>query len=1197
MKNTQIDPPFIEEAKKLLFSIKKKKLTIEERKQYSAQLAALLITQAKKIEKKSEKKFYSDVNQMSKNLNTKALVCNVFDQAFRSNSKKRTTDQLLQLISQYGIPNFSPILDNIIIILMRTFKNLFPSFFYFLIKKNLSTVVSRLIKFDKPKLNLFLQKKKKQGLSLNVFHVSEIVIGNKEVEKKLNTYFHILENPHIKCVSIKTSLLLNQIDLITKDNLVEKLSVQLRKIYRKALSISQSKKKLVILTMENYDFLQTIVSAFKKVLEEKEFFSLHAGITLQAYLPDSYTIQQELTQWSKDRISKGACPITISIVKGSFLVKEQIVSSKKNWKQAPFTSKTQTDANFKRMLIFGLKKENMQSAKIKVATHNAFDLSFSLLLAEENDVSSDISYEMLEGRTEALRKVLQKVCKSNVSIYFPITSKEDFNSLVPYLIRRLDKITQDENILHDLGNLYPGTSVWENQEQLFYQSCDEIEKISSKPRRNQNRLKNEEKITSDLFFENEPDTDFSLDHNKKWMNDIINKWKNYIPSKIPLIIGENQLFKNEEKIGFSPNQPSTPYYYYSLASQKDIDNALEIAKENEKKWELVPITEKQKIFANAAKKLRENRGELIGALMMDISKSFKEADHELSGAIDAIEYYRTRIKKLSQLQDLIWKPKGTYLIIPCGKQPCSTSIGSIIATLISGNCVIYKPPLEAILSCYLLIKLLWESGVPKKALQFIPCSREIVETKLIHDNRISSMILYSGIPTSKKLRNLNPNLNITETTNGINSIIVTALADKDIAIKNIILSAFEFSGQKCSCASLAILEQEVYDDIEFQQKLCEATKSLTCGPSWNPFVTITPLITPPDEIIIKALTCCQKGEEWLLKPVQDPHNPHLWSPGIKIGIKKDSFFFKNDLPIPVLGLMKAENLNQAISFANATKSGLTAGLHSLDVKEKIQWLEKIEAGNCYVNRKTTKSSIRKQPFGGYKQSSFGHGYKSGGPNFLYGCSYPIQKTLPKEKRAVSEEVNNLSPFLEKIDLSDKELGTWYASISNYSYWWAKMKHEIDPSKVLGQDNLFGYMPRNNICLYIAEKSDIFNSLRICAAALTCGNDLHISCDKKALSKFNWLELNNLIKVNKESKETFFKKLSSGVYSSVRITSPACDEMKQNAAKGFCYINNLPVLSNGRIELLNYLREVTLSYDYDRYGSLGVRDNELRKPVL
>src|SRR5262249_54215354 len=148
-------------------------------------------------------------------------------------------------------------------------------------------------------------------------------------------------------------------------------------------------------------------------------------------------------------------------------------------------------------------------------------------------------------------------------------------------------------------------------------------------------------------------------------------------------------------------------------------------------------------------------------------------------------------------------------------------------------------------------------------------------------------------------------------TSGKNAMIVTALADRDQAIRDLVRSAFGHNGQKCSAASLAICEAEVYDDPVFRRQLRDAAASLDVGTAWDAASRVTPLTQPPGEALTRALPRLDEGEQWLLEPRQRSGPAPLWSPGIKLGIRRGSFFHLTKCFGPVLGLMRAETLDEA----------------------------------------------------------------------------------------------------------------------------------------------------------------------------------------------------------------------------------------------------------------------------------------------
>lgn len=648
-----------------------------------------------------------------------------------------------------------------------------------------------------------------------------------------------------------------------------------------------------------------------------------------------------------------------------------------------------------------------------------------------------------------------------------------------------------------------------------------------------------------------------------------------------------------------PSHPKTALYRYSLAEWTQVDEALDHAKTYEQKWASTSPEYRCELLAKAASILREKRGELIGVMMADGGKAIMESDPEISEAIDFAEYYLRSLRTMSACHDIEWRPKGTYLVAPPWNFPVSIPTGGILGALAMGNCVIFKPAPEAVLSGWFVASALWDAGFPKEALQFINCDDEAVGSRLIKDSRIDGVILTGATATARHFLKMRPGLDLSAETGGKNGMIICALSDRDLAIKDLVQSAFGHAGQKCSAVSLAALEAEVYDDPHFKRQLKDAVESLTVGSAWDLSSKVTPLIREPTDALYRALTTLEPGEEWLVKPHQDPLNPHLWSPGVKWGVKEGSFMHQTELFGPVLAVMRAKNLEHAIQIVNGTPYGLTSGLHSLDERQHRIWKSQIEAGNLYINRTTTGAIVRRQPFGGCKSSSYGHGAKAGGPNYIAQFARPITKALPKEKAPLPVSLANLSKLIEKLPLTTEQLGVWFASTTNYAFWAHRFQQDHDPARLIGQDNLFLFRPYHGICFRIQPQDHPLDILRVCAAALVCETPMQISWTRgetPAQITPEWRKLMSIFRFVEEKESRFLERVKMGAFHRVRLLSSPNATWQYTAAESACYLDAAPVLASGRFELLHYLREVSVSYDYHRYGSLGVREGEMRKPL-
>lgn len=1189
----------IDKALEIIASVRGKHLGMEERKKLAVELAAFMLNEARLLLTKKEKKHLRQLAGMVNDPAGKVFTMRVCDECFRSRDNARVADQMAFAMKSYGIPKFVPFFKKF---QMKIFQNagrgLHP-FFVPLVKQMLrSETAMVIIPGERAKLTQHILERKAGGVRTNLNHLGEAILGEEEAERRLQTYLEDLSRPEIEYISVKISTIYSQINLLAWEETLAGLAERLRLLYRAAMESNPS--KFINLDMEEYRDLPITVELFKRVLSEPEFLLYPAGIVLQSYLPDSFQVQKELTEWAMKRVESGGAPIKVRIVKGANLAMEQVEASLEGWPQAPYTSKGDVDANYKRMVAYGMEPSRAKAVKLGVASHNLFDIAYAMLLRSENKVEKDVCFEMLEGMADHQRRVVQKL-SGDILLYCPSATEGEFVNAVAYLVRRLDENTAPNNFLRHSFDLAPGTREWEKQAALFQEACDRIDSVNFLPRRFQDRNSPPAIVRGCSPFENEPNTDWTLPSNRKWAEALVCSGQKMETEKIPLVIGGEEFFEGTSaREGVDPSRPDHPFYRYALADEKLAEKAVEEAVEAAKEWSQTSVAERIEMMRSIAQGLREGRGRLIRAMVADGGKTVSQADIEVSEAIDFAEYYLRNSEELNSLKDIEWRPKGVVMVTPPWNFPCAIPFGGLAAALLAGNALLFKPAPETVLVGWEIANICWAAGVSKKLLQFISCDDSSVGSRLVKDPRINFIVLTGATATAELFLKMRPGLDLSAETGGKNAIIISRLSDRDLAIKDIIESAFGHAGQKCSACSLAILEREVYEDEHFRQQLRDAVKSLAVGSAWNLKTKINPLINVPGPVLMQGLTLLEKGEEWLLEPKQDRDNPRLWSPGIKLGITPASFTYKNELFGPVLGVMCADDIKHAVELANGTPYGLTSGIHSLDIREQLYWMAHIKAGNLYINRGITGAIVQRQPFGGCKASSFGQGAKAGGPNYLMQLMHPQQKNLPKEREPVSEKVALLSKELEKTQFSAAQLERWNAAIGSYAFYWNHyFSKEHDPTLIKGQDNIFRYVPREHLVLRMQSGDDLLDVLLAIAAAATCRSKMEISAGKSELAKLKKIAgLPKLegISFAPETEDDFIDRVHHGAIRRVRFLSDPTKEMLEALADRAVNIVRAPVMANGRIELLNYLREVSISHNYHRYGNLGLREKEKRKPL-
>jgi len=447
-----------------------------------------------------------------------------------------------------------------------------------------------------------------------------------------------------------------------------------------------------------------------------------------------------------------------------------------------------------------------------------------------------------------------------------------------------------------------------------------------------------------------------------------------------------------------------------------------------------------------------------------------------------------------------------------------------------------------------------------------------------------------------------PDLYLTAETGGKDATIVTAMADREQAIKNVLASAFNNSGQKCSATSLLVLEEEVYNDESFKSALKDAAQSLEVGSVWNYVNRVGTLANKVEGNLKNAIDSLEGSEEWLLKPSYAQENEYMLKPAIKWGVEDGSFCHMNELFGPVLSVMCAKDLKHAIELVNKTGYGLTSGIESLDARETQYWQEHIRAGNLYINRGTTGAIVLRQPFGGMGKSAIGAGRKAGA--YSYVSQFMEFKELSEP---VMEKVYQ-HPLVDVID--DWSQGVQKDIHKSFKDDFAKLSialqsylknfddefdKEHDYFKLRGEDNIFRYIPLGKVALRVSRGDTLFEVISRIIAAKVSGVSLHVSVEASYDSKVvsflfenKDLLLSSIDVVKRESEDEFVKRFVNAdriIYSDIlKVSKKTFSE----AAKLGKFIVRAKPMMEGRLELLNYFEEQSISHSYHRYGNIGAR---------
>jgi RHH-type proline utilization regulon transcriptional repressor/proline dehydrogenase/delta 1-pyrroline-5-carboxylate dehydrogenase len=270
------------------------------------------------------------------------------------------------------------------------------------------------------------QRHAREGLLLNVNVLGEAVLGEHEADDRLERVLTVVRRDDVNYVSVKLSAIVSQLQTIDYDGSLERVAAKLRVLYREAGRAGT----FINLDMEEYRDLGLTLAAFMTVLSESEFLNQHAGIVLQAYLPDSHAALEELIAFSKRRHREGGGIVKVRLVKGANLAMEHVEAELHGWFAAPYGSKADVDASYLRLLDVALRPEHAKSLRVGVASHNLFHVCWALELAKSRGVLEQLDVEMLEGMANAEALALTKAGQP-VLLYAPVTRREHGSRELP----------------------------------------------------------------------------------------------------------------------------------------------------------------------------------------------------------------------------------------------------------------------------------------------------------------------------------------------------------------------------------------------------------------------------------------------------------------------------------------------------------------------------------------------------------------------------------------------------------------------------------------------------------------------------------------------------------------------------------------------------------------------------------------------
>jgi RHH-type proline utilization regulon transcriptional repressor/proline dehydrogenase/delta 1-pyrroline-5-carboxylate dehydrogenase len=828
-----------------------------------------------------------------------------------------------------------------------------------------------------------LKKLRKEGLAFSVDLLGEEVLSAHEAREYSNRYLELLailkdevdrwaEAPILDAehqgplprlnISLKVTSFYSQIDPQDWEGSLVRTKEGLAPV----LDAAQRLGAAVIVDMEHYYLKDFTIALFKELLQDRPDLEF-AGIALQAYLRDTESDLSDLIRWARDR---GKRP-TVRLVKGAYWDYETAINRQRGWPVPVFTAKDDTDAQYESLTAMLL--QHTDCVRPAIATHNVRSIACAMAVAESLDLPKDaFEFQMIYGMAEPIRSAVRSR-GYRVRVYSPV------GELIPgmaYLIRRLLENTSNESFLRK-----------------SFASRPSPEELLRKPQHSDHLA---DSSASEGAFRNEPALDFSKALNRQRMKDALDEVRRSLGKQYPLLIGGREVRARNESTSFNPARPDEIVGRVSQATKADAAEAVRQAAAAWQTWRTTLPEDRAKYLFKAADEMRSERFTLAALEVFEVGKTWPEADGDVAEAIDYLEYYAREMIRLGTYRPLGnypgeaneygYEPRGIGVVISPWNFPLAIATGMVSASVVTGNCAIFKPSGLSPVIGWKLAEIFARVGLPSGVLQFLPGPGSEVGEFLVAHPDVDFIAFTGSKEVGLRIVRLAGETHagqriikrVVAEMGGKNAVIVDETADLDEAVHGVLQSALGFQGQKCSACSRVIVVGNQVD--RFCSRLKEAMESIVIGPPEDPASFMGPVIDAAASEKIHAYIAMGMAEAKTVLVRRVEREGSFVGPAIFADVNPDSRLAQEEIFGPVLAVIRAADIDSALEIANGTPYALTGGIFSRSPANIRKAKAEFRVGNLYINRKITGALVGRQPFGGFGMS--GVGSKAGGPDYL-----------------------------------------------------------------------------------------------------------------------------------------------------------------------------------------------------------------------
>ncbi len=772
-------------------------------------------------------------------------------------------------------------------------------------------------------------------------------------------------------ISVKLSALHPRYELAQRQRVMKELIPRLLELAQLAMAAEIT----LTLDAEECDRLELSLEIFLEIYNHASLAHWGGfGLAVQAYQKRALPVVKWLVNLSQQSQRK----IPVRLVKGAYWDNEIKRAQQQGLQGYPvFTRKQSTDLSY---LVCASHLLSAPYIYCQFATHNAHTIA---AISDMAPVEAEFEFQRLHGMGESLYRLVNSYGRQiPVRVYSPVGGHRE---LLPYLVRRL---------LENGANSSFVNRIWDEQIEPQEVVADPISYVKSL----QNLPHPQIPLPEQMYGEerlNSKGLNLGDSHELQRLQQAISGA--LLPEYIVTPRGAGMGSGEKRQDIVSPADVSKLLGYCELADEKQLQLAMDSALAAHTDWQGVSVAKRAEILLHCAELLEHHHVELLALMTAEAGKTLPDGVAELREAVDFCRYYAQQIQEkfsapltlpgpVGEENQLYLSGRGVFVTISPWNFPIAIFTGQIAAALAAGNCVLAKPAHQTTIVADRVVQLFYQAGVPQEVLYLLPSSGRMISQQLLSHPKIAGVAFTGSTDTAQSI-----NLALASRkgaiapliaeTGGQNAMLVDSSALPEQVVKDVIRSAFNSAGQRCSALRVLYLQEEIAEAVI--KLLTGAMAELIIGNPAEIHTDVGPVIDEEayDKLVLHAAQLEAKGQLLYQTPLPEGLNGYFVAPSL-FEINTIS-----DLPHEVFGPMlhviryRSKSLDKVMDEINDCGYGLTLGVHSR-IQQRIDAVRKrAHVGNLYINRDMVGAVVGVQPFGGEGLS--GTGFKAGGPHYLY----------------------------------------------------------------------------------------------------------------------------------------------------------------------------------------------------------------------